>query len=87
MDDSKKSKMPDGLTNSISSFLKRTDNVSEELKSIRRERGASLNRDFSDLTYGNSSSFGRDLRSTSVARASSVGRQFETSPIGNEIII
>ena len=70
------SKMPDGLSNSIASFLKRTDKVSEELKNGRRERELSLMPEMREMSYG------RDIRSTSVARASSVARQFEPSPIG-----
>lgn len=70
------SKMPDGLSNSIASFLKRTDKVTEDLKNGRRERELSLMPEQRDMSYG------RDIRSTSVARASSVARQFEPSPTG-----
>ena len=70
------SKMPDGLSNSIASFLKRTDKVTEDLKNGRRERELSLMPEHRDMSYG------RDIRSTSVARASSVARQFEPSPTG-----
>ena len=70
------SKMPDGLSNSIASFLKRTDKVTEDLKNGWRERELSLMPEHRDMSYG------RDIRSTSVARASSVARQFEPSPTG-----
>ena len=76
--------MPDGLTNSISGFLQRTDHANQELKNARREHSVSLNRDLSDLAYG--SPYGRDFRSSSVARSTSVARQFEPSPLGNKQI-
>jgi len=66
----KSSKMPDGLTNSISSFLQKSDHFTENYRNAQRENEMSGARDFrgDDLRTG---------RASSVARASSVSRQFD----------
>eukprot|EP00091_Calanus_sinicus_P001213 TRINITY_DN1118_c0_g1_i1.p1 TRINITY_DN1118_c0_g1~~TRINITY_DN1118_c0_g1_i1.p1 ORF type:complete len:370 (-),score=94.07 TRINITY_DN1118_c0_g1_i1:470-1579(-) len=64
--------MPDGLTNSISSFLKKTDNFTGNYKNAQRESDMSGSADITGMdSY-------RTGRCSSVARASSVSRQFET---------
>jgi len=68
----KSSKMPDGLTNSISTFLNKTDHFTETYKNAQRDR--SVGPEMSGMDIGSSYRAGR---STSVARASSVSRQFE----------
>jgi len=71
--------MPDGLTNSISSFLKRTDHVSDEVKTVRRDRELSLNREISDMSMAHS--YGRDLRASTVVGDYSVSRDFRASTV------
>jgi len=68
----KSSKMPDGLTNSISTFLNKTDHFTDTYKNAQRDR--SVGPEMSGMDIGSSYRAGR---STSVARASSVSRQFE----------
>merc|ERR1712106_833095 len=70
----KSSKMPDGLTNSISSFLKKTDHFTENYKNSQRDSDMSGVREYSGEDLGSSYRTGR---SSSVARASSVSRQFD----------
>lgn len=71
----KSSKMPDGLTNSISSFLKKTDHFTENYRNSQRESDMSGSIDITGIDLASSYRTGR---SSSVARASSVSRQFET---------
>merc|ERR1711872_885140 len=66
----KSSKMPDGLTNSISSFLQKSDHFTENYKNAQRESEMAGVRDFRGDDF-------RTGRATSVARASSVSRQFD----------
>merc|ERR1711872_399415 len=66
----KSSKMPDGLTNSISSFLQKSDHFTENYKNAQRESEMAGVRDFRGNDF-------RTGRATSVARASSVSRQFD----------
>merc|ERR1711892_623659 len=70
----KSSKMPDGLTNSISSFLKKTDHFTENYKNTQRDSDMSGVREYNGEDLGSSYRTGR---SSSVARASSVSRQFD----------
>jgi len=70
----KSSKMPDGLTNSISSFLKKTDHFTENYKNSQRDSDMSGVREYNGEDLGSSYRTGR---SSSVARASSVSRQFD----------
>merc|ERR1712106_292106 len=70
----KSSKMPDGLTNSISSFLKKTDHFTENYKNTQRHSDMSGVREYNGEDLGSSYRTGR---SSSVARASSVSRQFD----------
>merc|ERR1711892_660940 len=70
----KSSKMPDGLTNSISSFLKKTDHFTETYKNTQRDSDMSVGREYNGEDLGSSYRTGR---SSSVARASSVSRQFD----------
>merc|ERR1712025_702618 len=66
----KSSKMPDGLTNSISSFLQKSDHFTENYKNAQRESEMAGVRDYRGDDF-------RTGRATSVARASSVSRQFD----------
>eukprot|EP00092_Neocalanus_flemingeri_P051581 GFUD01060062.1.p1 GENE.GFUD01060062.1~~GFUD01060062.1.p1 ORF type:complete len:1100 (-),score=343.06 GFUD01060062.1:284-3319(-) len=66
--------MPDGLPNSISSFLKKTDNFADKYKNAQRESEMSVGRELTGIDLASSYRTGR---SSSVARASSVSRQFE----------
>jgi len=70
----KSSKMPDGLTNSISSFLKKTDHFTDNYKNAQRESEMSVGRELTGIDLASSYRTGR---ASSVARASSVSRQFE----------
>ena len=74
----RKTKMPtDGLSSSISGFLRKTDHFSQEYKTAVREREMSIGRDMSGIDKV-SPYTGGDFRATSVARASSVSRQFDS---------
>jgi len=66
----KSSKMPDGLANSISSFLQKSDHFTENYRNAQRENEMSGARDFRGDDF-------RTGRASSVARASSVSRQFD----------
>ncbi len=60
-----------GITSSISSFLKRTENIGDNFKTPRIDVS-----DFSPYVRDTLSPL-RDTRASSVARASSVSRQFD----------
>merc|ERR1712013_273250 len=79
----KSSKMSDGLTNSISSFLQKSDHFTENYRNAQRENEMSGARDFrgDDLRTGRASSVSRqfDAPSSSFLRAGSVSRGFEAS--------
>jgi len=66
----KASKMPDGLANSISTFLNKTDHFTQSYRNAQRESDLSSGQDMIGLDRGG--------RASSVARASSVSRQFES---------
>jgi len=75
----KSSKMPDGLTNSISSFLQKSDHFTENYRNAQREGDDFRTGRASSVARASSVSRQFDAPSSSFLRAGSVSRGFEAS--------